>query len=251
MNTILLALAVLPVIILAVIVYRQDKYEREPIGKLIKAFIFGVLSAIPAVLMEQFLSIFDPELPVISGIFDGYIVAGCSEEFCKLVLLYLAIWKSREFNEYFDGIVYACFVSLGFACFENILYVFDQETYLDALTTGSVRAIMSVPGHFLFGVMMGYYFALAKFSPARRGSYLFKAFFMPMLLHGTFDALLMIPDSFSDGADIISGALFILFIYFDIRMWKWGVRRIRKLQELSQQQDFDRNNPFQNFQWKF
>ena len=257
MNTILLALAVLPVIILGIVVYRQDKYQREPLGKLLKAFFFGALSIIPAFFMEQFLSYFTPGIPGIDGIFQGYIVAGCSEEFWKLAMLTLAIWRSREFDEYFDGIVYACFVSLGFACFENIGYVFGQESYITALHTGWARAIMSVPGHFFFGVMMGYYFALAKFQPAHKWSNLFKAFFVPMLMHGTFDALLMIPESLAeDGgytwlAQSISGVLFIVFIIFDIKLWKWGIRRIKRLQELSQQQDFDRNKPFDNFTWNF
>jgi RsiW-degrading membrane proteinase PrsW (M82 family) len=99
--------------------------------------------------------------------------------------------------------------------------------------------------------MMGYYFALAKFDPQHRTKYRFLAFFVPMLMHGTFDALLMIPESMGADGTIVSSVLFIILIYFDIKMWKWGVRRIRHLQELSQQQNFDRNNPFEGFTWNF
>ena len=150
-----------------------------------------------------------------------------------------------------DGIVYASFVALGFACFENIAYVFRQEAFADALVTGSVRAVLSVPGHFLFGVMMGYYFALAKFDPERRRHYLWRAFFIPMLMHGTFDSLLMIPESMPAGAGVVSSVLFLLLLWFDIRMWKWGVRRIRHLQELTKQQNVDRSHPFAGFTWDF
>ena len=160
MNIYLIAIAVLPVLVLAFVVYRQDKYEKEPIGKLIKAFIFGALAILPAVLLEGMLSRFVPPIPVVSGAYMGFVVAGCSEELCKLVMLYWAVWKSQEFNEYFDGIVYACFVALGFACFENLGYVMGQESFSEAMVTGSVRALLSVPGHFLFGVMMGYYFII-------------------------------------------------------------------------------------------
>ena len=41
MNIYLIAIAVLPVIVLAYVVYRGDKYEKEPFGMLLKAFIFG------------------------------------------------------------------------------------------------------------------------------------------------------------------------------------------------------------------
>lgn len=250
MNTYLLAIAVLPVLVLSVVIYRQDRYEKEPIGKLIKAFFFGALSIIPAAISEQIISMFNPGAPIISGLFNGFIVAGCSEEFWKLVMLSLAIWRSAEFNEYFDGIVYACFVSLGFACFENISYVFGQGTFMEALTTGSVRAVLSVPGHFLFGVAMGYFFGLAKFDSQRRFWHLLRAFAVPMLLHGTFDALLMIPESMAVGGQFVSAVLFVVLIWFDIKMWKWGIRRIKRLQELTEQQDAARsNNPFKDFSW--
>lgn len=246
-----LALAILPVIVLAIIVYRQDKYEREPIGKLLKAFFFGVLSVLPAFLLEDYLCRYTPSMPVVSGAYTAFAMAGCCEELCKLLLLMLAIWKSPEFDEYFDGIVYSCFVALGFACCENIKYVFSQPIFEDALATSVGRGLLSVPGHFLFGVMMGYYVALAKFNPERRVRYLFLAFFVPMLLHGTFDSLLMIPNSMASGGEIAGVFLFVVLIWFDIKLWKWGRRRIKRLQMLSSQQDFDRNHPFDGFSWDF
>ena len=262
-DILLLALAVLPVVVLSIYVYRQDKYEKEPVRMLLKAFFFGCLSALPAVFMEQGLNLFyrsfgGDSLPtVFYGAYEGYIVAGCSEELCKLILLFWAVWRSREFNEYFDGIVYATFVSLGFAGLENIIYVFSQDSFSTAIATGSMRAILSVPGHFLFGVVMGYYFALAKFDSSHRFGNLLKAFLYPMLLHGSFDALLMIPDGMGEGYEWIAGVLFPLFIFFDIRLWKVGMRRLRHLQELSAQQDEASlgddsdvvSDPFTGFRW--
>ena len=131
MNIYLIIIAVLPVFVLAFIVYRQDKYEKEPLRQLVKAFFFGALAIIPAALMERFLVWFTPPIPILSGAYTGFVVAGCSEELFKLLMLMLAVWKSREFDEYMDGIVYASFVALGFACFENIAYVFRQEAFAD------------------------------------------------------------------------------------------------------------------------
>ena len=242
-NAILLSLAILPVIVLAFFVYRKDKFEKEPLRMLLKAFLFGCLSALPAIFLERFLSslyvgLGGQYLPGFCyGLYNGYVVAGMSEELCKLLLLSWAVWKSREFNEYFDGIVYATFVSLGFAGLENVMYVFSQETFDAAIMTGGVRAILSVPGHFLFGVVMGYYFALAKFQPESRRENLFKAFFFPMLLHGTFDALLMVPEAMGLDNSLFAGVLFAVFIYFDVKLWKVGMRRLNHLQELSAQQD--------------
>lgn len=261
MNIYLIAIAILPVLVLAFVVYRQDRFEKEPIGKLVKAFFFGALAIIPAGFLESVLIQFTPPYPIVSGVYTGFIVAGCSEELFKLILLRWAIWKSVEFDEYFDGIVYACFVSLGFACFENLGYVLRQDIFAEAMATGTVRALLSVPGHFLFGVMMGYYFSLAKFgdrgeTTRHRRHYMWLAFLVPMLLHGTFDSLLMIPESMGEGQGMIASVLFVVLIWFDIRMWKWGIRRIRRLQEFSEKQTQEANyqgtaisDPFEGFTW--
>ena len=233
MNIYLIAIAVLPVLVLAFVVYRQDKYEKEPIGKLIRAFIFGALAILPAVLMESMLSRFVPPIPIVSGAYMGFVVAGCSEELCKLLFLYWAIWKSQEFNEYFDGIVYGCFVALGFACFENLGYVLGQESFSEAMVTGSVRALLSVPGHFLFGVILGYFLSMAKFHPEKRGGYIILGLLLAMVAHGLFDWLLMVTDYLSTGLTIL---VYALFIMGDIGLWFCGILLIRKQQRNSLQQ---------------
>lgn len=268
-NAILISLAILPVIVLAIFIYRKDKFEKEPLRMLAKAFFFGCLSVIPAILIEQALQLGfffmggEYMSGFVTGIYNGFIVAGCSEELCKLALLALAVWKAPDFNEYFDGIVYATFVALGFAGIENLMYVFRQETFEVSLMTGGVRAILSVPGHFLFAVVMGYYFALAKFNPDKRRQNLFKAFFYPMLLHGTFDALLMIPEAMGEDGTWLSAVLFPVFIFFDVKLWKVAMRHLKGLQEMSSQQNnggsgydggYDQEPPrqgdaFSGFQW--
>lgn len=248
MEITLLILAILPVLVLSIFIYVKDKFQKEPIGMLLKAFFMGALSIVPAIVLESFLTSFTPIRPLSGSIYTGFVVAGFSEELCKYLMLFWAVWKSPHFDEYFDGIVYATFVSLGFACFENISYVFGQDTFYSALTTGGVRAIVSVPGHFLFGVVMGYYFALAKFQPANRNGNLFKALLYPVLFHGTFDALLMVSDGLNESVGIISSVLFIIFIWFDIRLWKIGSRRLQKLQAMSenQSQNFNHNDTDSN-----
>lgn len=253
MLTMLLGVALLPVVILMIFIYRKDD-EKEPLRLLLKAFAFGALSIVPAIVMEMVLQGFNPVWAgaLASSCYEGFVVAGFSEELCKLLLLSWAVWRSREFNEYFDGIVYATFVALGFACFENLSYIFEQGSYADSLATGVMRALLSVPGHFLFGVTMGYFFSLAKFDPRHRVLNMVKALLYPMLLHGTFDSILMFSSAIGDEgvAALVSSVLMVAFVIFDIRMWKWGLRRIRRLQARTQEQNFDRNNPFEGFTWR-
>ena len=246
--------AILPVLIILYTIYRADKVNKEPVGKLALVFFCGALTAAPSVLLESVLSAFKPSGVLLGGLYNGFCVAAFSEELFKLLTLFLLVWNSRHFDEYFDGIVYAVYVSMGFACVENILYVFSPDDYGTSLVTAASRAILSVPGHFLFAVMMGYYLALAKFAPNRRKRYLLYAFLVPVFFHGTFDALLMVPEGMDEGSLkwIVTSSLFIIFILFDIKMWKRGIRRIRHLQQLSSDQNSDRiRDSFEGFQWNF
>ncbi len=235
----LLGISILPVIVLLVFIYSKDKCEKEPLPMLVKGLLFGALSTIPAIFLEQIVStlnVFKGTMPIASGLFEGFCVAGICEELSKLTLLWLCVWNNRHFNEYFDGIVYSACISLGFACVENIGYVFSPGDFAAQLHTGITRAFLSVPGHFLFGVVMGFYFALAKFEGNTLKN-LWMAFLIPMLLHGTFDALLMIPDNMGDGAEVFSLIFFVVFLWFDFRLWKMGSRRLSTLQEKSRNQN--------------
>ena len=245
MNIILIT-ALLPIVVLLIFIYHNDKYDKEPIGKLLLTFFVGCMSVVPAGLMEQMLSAYQPEHPILGAIYDGYVVAGLSEELWKLLLLMLVIWRSRHFDEYFDGIVYATYLSLGFACVENVMYVFGST---DPMGTAFMRGLLAVPAHFLFAVTMGYYLSIAKFDPEKRPSHLLKAFLFPALLHGTYDALLMVNDALGGNTALVSGVLTLVFIYFDVKLWRWGLRRIKRLQERTHEQNFDRQHPFDGFNW--
>ena len=233
MSIILLLLAILPVVWLMRYVYKKDKYEKEPLGMLLKAFLFGML-AIPMDLIVVGIinSLWEGEMVFYSAFWE----AGIPEELCKWIAFMMVIWNNRNFNEFFDGIVYATFIGLGFACVENIMYVFGSESFFGAVGVSLLRALLSVPGHFLFGVVMGYYLAMAKFSKENQLKYLILSLLVPMAAHGLFDYLLMLASELGDDMPFISIILFVLFIYLDVKLWKLGLKKIRQLQEASRVQ---------------
>ena len=51
-NIIILALAFLPVAILLIYIYRKDKHEKEPLGKLLVVFLLGCVAIVPAIILE-------------------------------------------------------------------------------------------------------------------------------------------------------------------------------------------------------
>ena len=232
-DIILLALAVAPVVWLLRYVYKKDKYEKEPLGMLALAFFLGVL-AIPLdlILVSIINSIWEGEMVFYNAFWE----AGIPEELSKWLLFMFVIWRNRNFNEFFDGIVYACFISLGFACVENIMYVFGSDSFFGSVGISIIRALLSVPAHFLFGVLMGYYLAMAKYNPESRKKYLIYSLVFPMLIHGIFDYILMLISSLSDVLPFIVVVLFGLFIFFDVKLWKQGIKRIKEMQEASKVQ---------------
>ena len=212
--------AIAPVVIIALYIYYRDKYDKEPFAMLAKALVFGMLTVIPVLIMEHFLMEFLPLFDFstrLSAFYNAFVVAAFSEELWKFIALFYLIWKSKEFDERIDGIVYAVFVSLGFAAVENIMYVMEGGANVAAM-----RAVLAVPAHALFGVTMGYYYSLSKFAtdkPTHKRYYAY-AIIYPIIFHGVYDFILM--------ADEPMGML--VFIPFIIYLWKSGFKKIKALQ---------------------
>ncbi len=188
----LIAVALAPVIVLLIYVYKRDKYEKEPKRLLAKAFIFGIVSVIPVYFIETALTNYWhakyalPNMPLNTAAYDAFVVAAFTEEFFKILVFFIFIWNNKNFNEKFDGIIYAVFISMGFAATENLMYVLGS-----GFTTGLIRAFTAVPAHAIFAVTSGYFLAFAKFKPSGKIFYLFLALAVPVLLHGIYDFILL------------------------------------------------------------
>ena len=190
-NLILIAAAVVPAIFLMIKVYRSDRLEKESPALLWKLVKAGVLSSLLALVEEKVLSLildrfFDANT-LIYNVLLYFVVVAVSEESSKYIFLKRNTWRNPEFNCSYDGVIYAVFVSLGFAIWENISYVLNF-----GFTTALVRAVTAIPGHACFGVFMGIFYALAKSSENRGnramcGLLRKLAVIMPAILHGIYD----------------------------------------------------------------
>ena len=225
----LFGIAILPVIVLMIFIYRQDKYQKEPLGSLAKAFFGGMIAIQLDILIVTIVdSILGNTWLANTVFFSAFMEAGIPEELSKFIIFMIFIWRDKNFDEYFDGIVYASFIGLGFACIENIEYVFSF-----GFSTGVVRALISVPGHFLFGVLLGYFLSMAKFHPEKRGTYIWTGLLAAMTAHGLFDWLLMVTQYLNP---LIGTLIYFVFLWGDIKLWKIGLKYINKQQENSRRQ---------------
>ncbi len=187
---ILLAAAVLPAVYLLSRVYKMDTIEKEPWSILRKLLLWGALSGIPAALVESLLtgvvqSILTEGTFLYNLVF-GFVVAALVEESFKFFFLYKFTFKSPAFNYRYDGVVYAVFVSMGFAILENILYVFQG-----GIGVAISRALLALPLHAACGVYMGIAYGQQKvrslYRPASFGSVAAACLPTPILIHGFYD----------------------------------------------------------------
>ncbi len=184
----LIFMALAPIATLLFYVYIRDKYEKEPYMLLEIGIIAGFLLTYPIIFLERLVvSQMPPGSPKFEAFYLSFFVASLVEEGLKYLTIIFLIWKNKNFNEKYDGIVYAVFIALGFASFENILYVTNDT--LGGIETAILRALISVPAHCFYGVFMGYYFAKGKYKS--KVNLLF-AFIVPFILHGTLDFILSI-----------------------------------------------------------
>ena len=155
------AAAVLPAAVLMRYIYKMDTIEKEPPELLRKLVIFGALIGIPAgflnTLGSDLLSRFFSPDSLAYKILLPFLIVGIVEEGLKFLVLKRCTWNDPAFNYRFDGVVYAAFVSLGFAALENVMYVFNY-----GLGIAINRAITAVPAHLGFSVIMGSYYGRAK-----------------------------------------------------------------------------------------
>jgi len=197
MIVLLLILSALPGLGLMVFFYLKDKYEPEPRGHVVTAFLYGLLVLIPALYTGGKLSgLVGREFLILGGIrgvlYKAFLVAALSEEGWKFLLFLLTIARWREFDEPFDGIVYGVALSLGLGTVENIVYVFQAHVGGDSpLMLAVFRGVLSVPAHALYGAVMGYFVGRAKFEESRKKTWLYclTAFLVAWLFHGLYDLL--------------------------------------------------------------
>ena len=183
--------AIIPAIFLLKKVYKMDRVEKEPNGLVIKLIILGIISTACAVLTESVgMSVFSNilgENTLAYYLVENFLVIALSEEGFKYLVLKRATWKNPAFNCQFDAVVYAVSVSLGFALWENIQYVFSY-----GLSVALTRAFTAVPGHACFGVLMGAWYGMARKYEGRGEfekvkKYKRLAVIMPVIAHGSYD----------------------------------------------------------------
>ena len=209
--------AVLPAVVLLRYVYRHDTVEKEPPGLLLLLLLMGVAAALCSGVLEGLAQailnlLVSPGSPAYTVLL-AFLGVAVIEEGMKFLLLRRCTWRHPAFNFRFDAVVYAVFVSLGFAAFENIQYVLSY-----GLSVALPRALLAVPGHMSFAVYMGVFYGRAKLCQGygdlrgvRRNRLL--AYVWPVFLHGFYDTCAMSGTTLATVVFLVFVAVVFLSVY--------------------------------------
>lgn len=240
MLLVLFALALAPGFALGLFFYRRGRDRRKPLGHLVMSFLLGGVVLAPAAataLALQHLTGWYSRVPSLFGRFAGaLLIVGLIEESWKFIVVRFYAYGLPEFDEPYDGIMYAVMVSLGFATVENLLYVLHGGAQV-----GVLRALLAVPSHAFFGVLMGFFIGEAKFAatPGRAAGLQLAGFGLAVLAHGVYDfivfaldlrplMLLVLP--------VYAALTWVIFFRVTRRQARQSFRRYPALREFNRQE---------------
>ena len=178
----LITSAIIPPLVIAFFIYRNDLYEIEPHKLLLSTFFIGFVITIPMIIIETITGY------ILTNIFL-YSLFGVAivEEGIKYLVLLLYNYPKDDFNEPYDGIIYSVMLTMGFALIENILYVIEGGRDVAIL-----RMFTTIPMHATCGIIMGYFLGKAKMESENISQNKLLALIIPTLIHGFYNYFIFI-----------------------------------------------------------
>jgi RsiW-degrading membrane proteinase PrsW (M82 family) len=184
---------------------KMDKYEKEPERLIFLAFFAGALATIPSVLLESLLGLHDRgSIGILRDIFFSFLWVGIVEEFFKYLAVRLTVYRSKQFNEMMDGMIYMISAALGFAATENVGYMLGF-----GYSVGFFRAIIAYLAHIFFSSILGYYMAKAKIEGSK--NWLWIGFILAVSLHWLYNSFLVLGTVKPSGGFLLLGLMVWVF----------------------------------------
>jgi RsiW-degrading membrane proteinase PrsW (M82 family) len=166
-----------------------------------RVLVAGGFASIPVLLAGRMLGrVMAAASEPIRTLFDAFVIAGALEESLKVACVLLLTRGSLAPRTRYGAFLYALHASMGFAVVENVIALLstpDLETFTQRFV---LRAYLAVPMHLAAGSFMGYAWARRLFDGYVVGWP--GGLALAILLHGTFDALLLGLDRLPEAEDL-------------------------------------------------
>ncbi|MDQ7784240.1 MAG: PrsW family glutamic-type intramembrane protease [Desulfomonilaceae bacterium] len=177
-------LGVLPGLAWLAFFYATRHKRSQSFGNILRVFLTGCVVTVPAVIVERLTGAGITEGPAVHSALVSFLLIGPIEEFFKLLAVWLAVYRSQDFREPLDGIIYSLTAALGFSSVENIIFI--AVIGPDAFWS---RVLYATPAHLLFASMWGYSLGVARFQRQGELVTVGKGLLVASLLHGAYDAV--------------------------------------------------------------
>ncbi len=205
----------LPGLIWVTYCYCARHSRSQPFALTAQVFIYGCASTVPAAVLQHVLGGGFSRTDPVQATAVSFLLIGPTEEFVKMMAVWIPVYRSLAFREPIDGIVYGATAALGFASIENIIYMRFMGPWVLIL-----RALYATPAHVMFASMWGYSMGVARFQRKRELFTIAKGFLAAALLHGAYNFLVVVHEL----AAIIS--LIPLMVIMALLMRR-GIRKVR------------------------
>jgi protease PrsW len=156
-------LALVPAALWLWFFYRRDQLEPEPKSMVVEVFILGALvaGALAIPLVDSVFHVNDwLYSSLATQILGGILVVGFIQEFLKYAAVRFSVYKSDEFDERTDGVIYSTAAGLGFATALNIAFVVNSGGV--DLGLGAIRVVVTALAQASFAGIVGYFLAKEK-----------------------------------------------------------------------------------------
>jgi RsiW-degrading membrane proteinase PrsW (M82 family) len=165
-----IAMSALPALLWLSYFYSQDRHEPEPKHYVFGVYLLGAFVAGPAAnfLVGQVTTEQTAAAPMLSAmslqaVLMAFLVKGLAQELSKYAVVRYTIYLSPEFDEPMDGVIYMTAVGVGFATYENYLYLQGHEGEV-FLSIGAAHVVVTTLAHACFAGVLGYALGRAKFA---------------------------------------------------------------------------------------
>ena len=219
---IVILLTILPSILILSLILYSDRKSREPLLMILICIFSGVFTICFSLLIDKLilkLNIINASMFPSQNSYSVYriIVMAGVEEYAKLLILYVFLYKNNSFDDIYDGFVYSAIIALSFSLIETFMYIFHEQTFADMTSLAILRNFTSIPLHIVCGIVMGHFIALDKFSKTKGKKLLclLASFLVPLAIHSIYNIFFSV--ILMDANTILSLLIviaFILSIYF-------------------------------------
>lgn len=207
-----LLLTFLPPVLWLIFYLREDRHP-EPKRLLLLVFIGGMGAALLAIFGECVFAEFIGGGSCQKGVSYSanpillFLGIALIEEYVKYCAIKMLILRRPDFDEPVDAMIYMMTAAMGFAAFENALFVFPLlgDNFLTGLQVTAHRFLGANLLHALSSGIVGFFLARAWFHP-RRHHFIALGIGIAAVLHAAFNYLILIREVLSQAT------LYVIFL---------------------------------------